>query len=106
GPVPSVLPDIPADPAMVVTAPLATITRRIVLFPASATSRFPSPSVARTVGDEKRAAAPVPSVAPDTPADPATVVTAPVATTTFRMMWFRESATNRLPEPSLARPCG
>jgi hypothetical protein len=88
----------------VVTAPVATtIFRMARLFP-SATKRFPAPSLARPIGVLKRAAVPVPSVLPEIPGDPARVVTAPVASTTWRMVLLRVSATNSKPAPSVAKP--
>ena len=91
-PVPSALPDIPALPATVVTAPLASVRRRIVWLPRSLTHRSP-PARLSPYGWLKSAAAPVPSVLPETPAVPAIVVTAPVAITTRRIVWLPESAT-------------
>ena len=51
-------------------------------------------------GEPKRASAPGPSTLPDSPGAPASVVTAPVAMTTF--MIVLPSATKRLPAPSTA----
>src|ERR1035437_5927547 len=83
-PVPSALPDEPAVPASVVTTPLGVIFRMVLLF-VSATKTLPAPSTATPEGDQKRAAAPVPSALPYEPADPASVVTAPVGVI-FRMV--------------------
>ena len=91
-PVPSAVPGEPAVPATVVTAPLARVRRRMVWFPRSVIQRAPPP-IAMPYGWLKRAAAPVPSALPTCPALPATVVTAPVAMTILRMVWFPESVT-------------
>src|SRR4051812_46155156 len=73
-PVPSSFP-MKIDPASVLTT-AAVVTRRIKLDP-SETKRFPAASAAKPVGNEKLADAPIPSVMPDDPAVPASVLTAP-----------------------------
>jgi hypothetical protein len=67
--VPSALPELPANPANVVTAPPDVIFR-IVLLPLSATYTVPLLSTATPLGEKKRAALPLPSELPiaDTPA--------------------------------------
>jgi hypothetical protein len=65
----SALPDEPAVPASVVTTPLGVTFRMVVLL-VSATKTLPDPSTATPLGQEKRAAAPVPSTLPDEPAVP------------------------------------
>src|SRR5215831_16058982 len=90
-PLPSALPETPAVPASVVTTPAGVILR-IVLFPGSATYKFPAVSVATPAGPENAAAAPLPSALPKTPAVPASVVTTP-AGVILRIVWFPESAT-------------
>ena len=75
GPVPSLLPQFPGEPARVVTAPVATTIFRIVV-PAT-TKRLPAPSLATLNGPLNRAAAPVPSSLPALPGEPAEVVVDP-----------------------------
>merc|ERR1719424_1346837 len=73
-PTPSAVPSVPL-PASVVTAPLATSTRRILLFIQSATnSAPPSGLTAMPAGLANCAASPTPSASPSSPL-PASVVT-------------------------------
>src|SRR4051794_16926561 len=84
-PVPSLDPDGPARPARVVTTPLMII--RTVLLPLSATYSAPQFGIENPHDDElatatargelNRAALPVPSALPGSPAEPATVLTTP-----------------------------
>jgi hypothetical protein len=87
GPVPSALPVTPAEPASVVTT-AAGVIFLMVWLPRSATTRFPSPSMATPPsGYVKRASEPVPSALPEFPARPAKVVTTP-AGVIRRTVWF------------------
>jgi hypothetical protein len=90
----------------VVTAPVARTIFRIVELPVSATKRLPAPSSATPRGWSNSAAAPVPSALPGVSGEPASVVTIPVAMAIFRIVLLPESATKRLPAPSLVRPAG
>jgi hypothetical protein len=54
---------------------------------------FPDVSQATPHGLQNRAAEPVPSVEPDDPANPASVVTTPVEATILRIILLIESAT-------------
>ena len=69
-----------------VTTPVATTTFRIVWLYSSTTKRLPAPSLAMLDGEENRASAPVPSALLGFRGEPARVVTAPVAMTTFRIV--------------------
>src|ERR1019366_4090892 len=86
-PVPSLLPFTPANPATVVTTQLAPDgeTSRKVWLPESATYRFPEASTPMPEGEAKSAPLFVPSVLPQIPPHPASVVTTP-AGVTLRMM--------------------
>mmetsp|Transcript_5203 Transcript_5203/g.15363 ORF Transcript_5203/g.15363 Transcript_5203/m.15363 type:complete len:208 (-) Transcript_5203:186-809(-) len=103
-PTPSMLP-WPTPPASVVTAPLATSTRRILALPVSATKSVPPSGLrARYVGPLKCAATPTPLALPLEPL-PARVVSAPVAASTFRIACPRQSATKSvLPSGLTAMP--
>ena len=103
-PEPSVLPELPAVPANVETVPLE-VTLRTTLLWLSATNTFPLPSTATDVGWLNWAVVPVPSVVPEDPSDPASVVTTPAAVT-LRITWLFLSATKRLPLESSASPYG
>jgi hypothetical protein len=92
-PMPSVVPATPALPATVVTAPVASTMRRIVLLSVSATKRLPLPSEIIPSGSRKRALAASPSTASPVPSAPANVVTAPVDGSTARTAWFSVSQT-------------
>jgi hypothetical protein len=82
----------------------ATYTRRMRLFPMSATIMLLSAGLnAALRGQRNVAAVPSPSAEPSVRAVlPATVVTAP-AGVTKRTLWFKQSATSRLPPASTAR---
>jgi len=87
-PVPSAEPAAPL-PASVVTVPVppATAIWRMTLLARSTTwSVVPALLAAMAAGPLKRAAAPTPFVRALAPAVPASVVTAPVATTTWRIV--------------------
>src|SRR6267142_991245 len=103
-PTPSVLPPAPADPANVLTTPAGVILRMVLLY-VSDTYTLPALSVATPDGNLKLAAVPVPSALPATPADPASVLTAPAGVIT-RIVWLYVSATYTLPAPSIAAPHG
>src|ERR1035437_3983975 len=103
-PEPSALPQFPALPASVVTAP-AEVTFRIVLLPESATKTLPTASTATPDGPLNCAELPVPSLMPGVPALPASVVTTP-AEVTFRIVELPVSATKTLPALSTATPEG
>ena len=83
---------MPATPANVVVAPLATTMARMRALPVSATNNVPEIALyAIPRGDEKDAERPTPSVAPAPPL-PARVDTTPPYVT-VRTTWFKESAT-------------
>jgi hypothetical protein len=94
------------EPTTVVTFRVAIAILRIVWLSWSETKRLPAPSIATAIGRLNRAALPIPSVLPDTPAEPARVETAPVVTTTFRIVLLRRSATKRLPSLSMTKSDG
>mmetsp|Transcript_7156 Transcript_7156/g.22970 ORF Transcript_7156/g.22970 Transcript_7156/m.22970 type:complete len:220 (-) Transcript_7156:123-782(-) len=102
-PMPSALPSV--LPATVVTTPVATSNRRILLLGASATNRaLPSGLTATPIGCVNCAAPPTPSAMPGVPL-PARVVTAPVAASTCRILLPTQSATNStLPSGLTAMP--
>jgi hypothetical protein len=82
---PSVLPSAPV-PATVVTAFVDVESAKTLLLYRSAMKSVPSSAVrARPMGYEKAAAVPMPSLLPVTP-EPATVVTAAVATVIRRIL--------------------
>src|SRR5579862_7759079 len=97
-PVPSVLPQL-VLPASVATAPLAVVMRRSSQFRESA--MYSAPLVASManppMAELSCAALPVPSVEPHDPAVPATVLTAPLATTTLRTVQLPRSPTYSTP---------
>ncbi len=64
---------------------------------------MPALSTATPSGDENRAALPVPSTLPLSPATPASVVTT-AAGVILRIVWFEVSATYTLPALSTATP--
>ena len=92
-PIPSLVPDEPEVPANVVTALEAKLIALMTWLSLSATySVLPSDDIATSRGVLNRAAVPMPSVDPDKPAVPASVVTAFVDTTICRIRWLSPSA--------------
>ena len=86
---PSADPRVPADPATVVTSPVATMIWRIRWFPESVTNAVVPPGeYEMSVGELNLAAVPVPSADPLVPFEPASVVTPPVGTAIWRITWF------------------
>ena len=61
------LPGTPGAPAIVLTAPVASTTRRMVWLDVSATNALPDWSMAIPKAPENRAAAPIPSMLPGPP---------------------------------------
>ena len=102
-PVPSAEPAVPV-PANTVVTP-ADVTFRIMWLTRSATKVFPRLSCTMRAGLLKRAAVPVPSVAPVRPGDPAKAVEDPSAATTL-ITCSPISLTTRLFEESTAIPIG
>jgi hypothetical protein len=64
------------------------------------------PSAGSPSGRLKRAAGPVPSVLPVVPGEPASVVTTPVAMTSFRIVWLLLSALPAAEVKNSREPCG
>ena len=93
--------------ALVIAGTVAIEPRRIALFPSSTTKRLAERSLAIASGLLNLAAVASPSAVPETPADPAIVVTSWVEITIRRRVWLSASATKRVvPALSIAIPSG